>query len=245
DDGKIVAALRRGARRPPAAGAHRRDPGLAEQRGKAAAVRRGGDDENGGAGGPAMIRLLSHRRRYSRNIARRQQVSLRFYAGFYLRRRELGKLIIDMSRSRHRPFRGAGKTGMLGRGRVPLPVGRAGFKPVGGRLGVPGRFDSCLFRRRPRAGCDPEWALPLCAGIAASAAPPRNDKGMVIASAAKQSPALWAGLAASAAPPRDDRRRELPARTESARNRRRRPVPAGRGSAPETGAAARRFSARR
>jgi len=31
-------------------------------------------------------------------------------------------------------------------GRVPLPVGRAGFKPVGGRAGVFGRFDSCLFR---------------------------------------------------------------------------------------------------
>jgi hypothetical protein len=31
-------------------------------------------------------------------------------------------------------------------GRVPLPVGRAGFKPVGGRVGVFGRFDSCLFR---------------------------------------------------------------------------------------------------
>jgi len=40
----------------------------------------------------------------------------------------------------------------------------------------------------------------LCAGIAASAAPPRNDGGMVIASAAKQSPALRAGIAASAAP---------------------------------------------
>src|SRR5690242_712979 len=33
-------------------------------------------------------------------------------------------------------------------GRVPLPVGRAGFKPVGGRAGVFGRFDSCLFRSR-------------------------------------------------------------------------------------------------
>jgi hypothetical protein len=38
---------------------------------------------------------------------------------------------------------------MLERGRVPLPVGRAGFKPVGGRLGVFGRFDSCLFRFQP------------------------------------------------------------------------------------------------
>jgi hypothetical protein len=36
--------------------------------------------------------------------------------------------------------------GMLVGGRVPLPVGRAGFKPVGGRSGVFGRFDSCLFR---------------------------------------------------------------------------------------------------
>jgi hypothetical protein len=35
---------------------------------------------------------------------------------------------------------------MLNPGRVPLPVGRAGFKPVGGRVGVLGRFDSCLFR---------------------------------------------------------------------------------------------------
>jgi hypothetical protein len=35
---------------------------------------------------------------------------------------------------------------MLRSGRVPLPVGRAGFKPVGGRFGVLGRFDSCLFR---------------------------------------------------------------------------------------------------
>ena len=35
---------------------------------------------------------------------------------------------------------------ILPRGRVPLPVGRAGFKPVGGRVGVFGRFDSCLFR---------------------------------------------------------------------------------------------------
>jgi hypothetical protein len=34
-------------------------------------------------------------------------------------------------------------------GRVPLPVGRAGFKPVGGRSGVLGRFDSCLFRQFP------------------------------------------------------------------------------------------------
>jgi hypothetical protein len=41
----------------------------------------------------------------------------------------------------------------------------------------------------------------LCAGIAASAAPPRHDGDMVIASAAKQSPALCAGIAASAAPP--------------------------------------------
>jgi hypothetical protein len=41
----------------------------------------------------------------------------------------------------HRP-----KHGMLRGGRVPLPVGRAGFKPVGGRAGVFGRFDSCLFR---------------------------------------------------------------------------------------------------
>src|SRR5713101_4560969 len=37
----------------------------------------------------------------------------------------------------------------LRRGRVPLPVGRAGFKPVGGRAGVFGRFDSCLFRLKP------------------------------------------------------------------------------------------------
>jgi hypothetical protein len=36
--------------------------------------------------------------------------------------------------------------GILALGRVPLPVGRAGFKPVGGRVGVLGRFDSCLFR---------------------------------------------------------------------------------------------------
>ena len=36
---------------------------------------------------------------------------------------------------------------ILPRGRVPLPVGRAGFKPVGGRSGVLGRFDSCLFRQ--------------------------------------------------------------------------------------------------
>jgi hypothetical protein len=28
-------------------------------------------------------------------------------------------------------------------------VGRAGFKPVGGRPGVLGRFDSCLFRQFP------------------------------------------------------------------------------------------------
>src|SRR5581483_9615859 len=41
-------------------------------------------------------------------------------------------------------------------------------------------------------------------GIAASAAPPRNDGVMVIANAAKQSPALCAGIAASAAPPRND-----------------------------------------
>jgi hypothetical protein len=34
-------------------------------------------------------------------------------------------------------------------GSVPLPVGRAGFKPVGGRVGVLGRFDSCLFRVFP------------------------------------------------------------------------------------------------
>src|ERR1700688_866373 len=38
---------------------------------------------------------------------------------------------------------------MLRGGRVPLPVGRAGFKPVGGRSGVLGRFDSCLFRHPP------------------------------------------------------------------------------------------------
>ena len=38
------------------------------------------------------------------------------------------------------------------RGRVPLPVGRAGFKPVGGRAGVFGRFDSCLFRPSPISG---------------------------------------------------------------------------------------------
>jgi len=44
----------------------------------------------------------------------------------------------------------------------------------------------------------------LCAGIAASAAPPRHDGDMVIASAAQQSPALCAGIAASAAPPRHD-----------------------------------------
>lgn len=37
--------------------------------------------------------------------------------------------------------------GILAPGRVPLPVGRAGFKPVGGRPGVLGRFDSCLFRQ--------------------------------------------------------------------------------------------------
>jgi len=53
----------------------------------------------------------------------------------------------------------------------------------------------------------------LRAAIAAPAAPPRHDGDMVIASAAKQSPALRAAIAASAAPPRDDRRRELPART--------------------------------
>lgn len=41
--------------------------------------------------------------------------------------------------------------GMLDDGRVPLPVGRAGFKPVGGRFGVLGRFDSCLFRSPLRA----------------------------------------------------------------------------------------------
>ena len=38
---------------------------------------------------------------------------------------------------------------MLNPGRVPLPVGRAGVKPVGGRVGVLGRFDSCLFRFIP------------------------------------------------------------------------------------------------
>src|SRR5581483_8855167 len=41
-------------------------------------------------------------------------------------------------------------------------------------------------------------------GIAASAAPPRNDGDMVIASAATQSPARCARIAASAAPPRHD-----------------------------------------
>jgi hypothetical protein len=41
---------------------------------------------------------------------------------------------------------------MLGGGRVPLPVGRAGFKPVGGRAGVFGRFDSCLFRSAVYSG---------------------------------------------------------------------------------------------
>jgi hypothetical protein len=43
----------------------------------------------------------------------------------------------------------------------------------------------------------------LSAAIAASAAPPRNDGDMVIATAAKQSPVLSATIAASAAPPRN------------------------------------------
>ena len=55
--------------------------------------------------------------------------------------RRFGKTVIDRS----------GTQGKINIGRVPLPVGRAGFKPVGGRAGVLGRFDSCLFRHYSQA----------------------------------------------------------------------------------------------
>src|SRR5581483_9462595 len=72
--------------------------------------------------------------------------------------------------------------------------------------------------RRTRRGSPPSRPLRLLerdeigtnrrsrsvARIAASAAPPRHDGDMVIASAATQSPALCARIAASALPPRND-----------------------------------------
>ena len=58
-----------------------------------------------------------------------------------------GKLITSLGKNRReRQLTTPAIPAILLRGRVPLPVGRAGFKPVGGRAGVFGRFDSCLFR---------------------------------------------------------------------------------------------------
>src|SRR5580700_2840604 len=57
-------------------------------------------------------------------------------------------------------------------GRVPLPVGRAGFKPVGGRSRVLGRFDSCLFRQPPSVAvtaAKPPHGNPSCKARATSA----------------------------------------------------------------------------
>jgi hypothetical protein len=45
-----------------------------------------------------------------------------------------------------RQLTAAAKAAILRPGRVSLPVGRAGFKPVGRRAGAFGRFDSFLFR---------------------------------------------------------------------------------------------------
>ncbi len=72
----------------------------------------------------------------------------------------------ENSRNRPRLFHPRQNRGIVVGGRVPLPVGRAGFKPVGGRAGVFGRFDSCLFRQsRAAAPCVPWLGVIACLSI--------------------------------------------------------------------------------
>ena len=138
----ILRLLKRGKGR---AGAH--DPRVA-----AYERRHTGRPRSGPAHDPGPLRAAQHGRGIALQPGRRS-APRRFGRGASFGAREnetrTGAWKIGWKIGRGRTLTIAKNPAILRLGRVPLPVGRAGFKPVGGRVGVLGRFDSCLFRSAP------------------------------------------------------------------------------------------------